>query len=105
MTFKSRCAQHFQVPSCLVSSYLPKVPRASAYLFLCAIVNPPCVVQHVLLPLLLIIQEHRVLWKDMTLHLYTAIDCYAWGQSEHESTYMMLAYVSLPSSMIIHVQR
>ena len=45
--------------------YLAKVPCACTDLFLCAVVNPPDVVQNVLLPLLLIIQEHRVLWKDM----------------------------------------
>lgn len=51
--------------SCFHSLYLPKVPCASTYLFFCAVVNPPSVVQDVLLPLFLIIQEHCVLWENM----------------------------------------
>lgn len=58
--------QHFQVASCLHGSYLPKVPCARADLFFCAVVNPASVIQNILLPLLLIVQEHCVLWEDMT---------------------------------------
>jgi len=61
----STCVHHFPIAFCL---YLSKVPRAGTDLLLCAVVDPPSVIQHILLPLLLIIQEHSVLWK-CTEHL------------------------------------
>lgn len=48
------------------SQYLAKVPRARADLLLRAVVDPPRVVQDVLLPLVLVIQKHCVLCKDTT---------------------------------------
>lgn len=51
---------------CPDNAYLPEVPRTGADLFLCAVVNPPGVIQHVLVPLFLVIQEHCVLCKNTT---------------------------------------
>lgn len=48
------------------SQYLAEVPRARADLLLRAVVDPPRVVQDVLLPLVLVIQKHCVLCKDTT---------------------------------------
>lgn len=62
---ENRSIQHFQVASCLHRSYLPEVPCARTDLFFCAVVNPACVIQNILLPLLFIVQEHCVLWEDM----------------------------------------
>lgn len=44
--------------------HLAKVPSTGTNLVLGAVVNPSSVVQHVLLPLVLIVQEHYVLCRD-----------------------------------------
>lgn len=48
------------------SPYLAEVPRARTDLLLRAVVDPPRVVEDVLLPLVLVIQKHCVLCRDIT---------------------------------------
>lgn len=55
---------HQQFSAATVCPYLAEVPRTCTNLLLRAVVDPPRVVQDVLLPLVFVIQKHGVLCGD-----------------------------------------